>query len=230
MNAAVSSRPAESSALPDVDAISPELALVDPELALAARSALVEPSREQTLRPLGAFGTDSPTADGSQRGRWRAARPRTSSRVLIGVAAATVAVLVFFDVRVRLDNPPASAEEAIQTDRAVDGSAPVSSGGAAREPTAGPGGTPVPAVQPQRFAWEPSAKADGYHVELFRAGRRVFAADASTPAITIPVRWKLDGRQQKLVAGEYVWYVWPRVGGRRASSAIVQARVTVGQR
>jgi hypothetical protein len=90
-------------------------------------------------------------------------------------------------------------------------------------------GTP-PALAPRRFAWAPADGASGYHVELFRGPSRVFAADTTRPQITIPAKWTFDGRQHRLEAVAYRWYVWPIVSGRRASKAVVQARLVVRDR
>jgi hypothetical protein len=93
--------------------------------------------------------------------------------------------------------------------------------------------TPTPArvrAEPQRFAWAPVTDASGYHVELFRQQVKVFAADTRQPAVTIPVRWRFADRKRRLAPGEYRWYVWPVVAGRRAARAIVQSRLTVPSR
>jgi hypothetical protein len=79
----------------------------------------------------------------------------------------------------------------------------------------------------RRFAWPPVAGATGYHVELFKGPALVFRNEATKPEILIPRRWRFDGRPRKLEPGEYRWYVWPVVNGRRKASAIVQARLVV---
>lgn len=79
----------------------------------------------------------------------------------------------------------------------------------------------------QRLAWAPAPGASAYDIELFREASLVFAATTSKPRITIPTRWTFGGRAHRLEAVEYRWYVWPIVTGRRAASAVVQARLAV---
>jgi hypothetical protein len=79
----------------------------------------------------------------------------------------------------------------------------------------------------RRFAWPPVAGSTGYHVELFRGSALVFRDETTKPEILIRKRWRLDGRLRRLEPGSYRWYVWPLVDGRRAASAIVQARLVV---
>jgi hypothetical protein len=86
--------------------------------------------------------------------------------------------------------------------------------------------TSRPAARP--FAWAPSPGASGYHVELYRGAERVFAADTKKPAIEVPANWSFAGRSRSLSPGEYRWYVWPVVGGKRSETATVQASLTVG--
>jgi hypothetical protein len=69
--------------------------------------------------------------------------------------------------------------------------------------------------------------ARGYEFELFRGGRRVFATRTQQPALNLPGRWRVNGRQMTLAAGEYRWYVWPLRGGGRAAAATVQAKLIV---
>jgi len=83
---------------------------------------------------------------------------------------------------------------------------------------------------PQRFAWAPSVGASRYHVELFRNSSKVFEADTENPALTIPARWIVDGRERSFEPGEYRWYVWPVTSGIRASKAIVQAKLVIPAR
>jgi len=92
--------------------------------------------------------------------------------------------------------------------------------------SAGPS-RPAPASGARRLAWAPVAGASGYHVELFDGRSRVFSADTRRPEIVVPATWRLDGRTHRLAPGEYRWYVWPVASGRRATQAIVQARLDV---
>jgi hypothetical protein len=71
------------------------------------------------------------------------------------------------------------------------------------------------------------AGAGGYHVEFFLGSKKVFAADTERPEIALPPRWRFGGVERTLVPGDYRWYVWPVVSGRRAAEAVVQARLAV---
>jgi hypothetical protein len=62
---------------------------------------------------------------------------------------------------------------------------------------------------------------------LFRGSALVFRDETTKPEILIRKRWRFDGRLRRLEPGSYRWYVWPLVDGRRAASAIVQARLVV---
>ncbi|MGH3077701.1 MAG: hypothetical protein ACRDPZ_05895 [Gaiellaceae bacterium] len=66
-------------------------------------------------------------------------------------------------------------------------------------------------------------------MELFDGPSRIFSADTKRPAVVVPASWRLDGRVRRLEPGEYLWYVWPVVAGRRATQAIVQARLAVSR-
>ena len=79
----------------------------------------------------------------------------------------------------------------------------------------------------RRFAWAPFAGASGYRVEFYRGSELIFGAGTRQAQIAIPATWKSSGRVQRLEPGEYRWYVWPIVDQRRASSAIVQAKLAV---
>jgi hypothetical protein len=97
-----------------------------------------------------------------------------------------------------------------------------------RTPTRPPA-PPTNAVIPRRFAWAPAAAATGYHVEFFRGSSLVFSANTKRPDVSIPKSWTLGGKPRTFGPGEYRWYVWPIVDGRRASQAIVQAKLVVPQ-
>lgn len=88
---------------------------------------------------------------------------------------------------------------------------------------------PEPPASPasQRFAWAPVPGATEYHVELFRGSTRIFASNTPRPEITIPRRWTFEAKPYRLEPAEYRWYVWPVVGGKRTTEAVVQARLVV---
>jgi hypothetical protein len=45
--------------------------------------------------------------------------------------------------------------------------------------------------------------------------------------IEIPATWESGGKVHRLEPGAYRWYVWPIVDGKRAPTAIVQAKLAV---
>jgi hypothetical protein len=80
---------------------------------------------------------------------------------------------------------------------------------------------------PQRLAWAPVDGAAAYDVELFSGAERVFSTRTRATVLEIPRSWTSDGRQHRLGPGEYRWYVWPVEDDVRASTAVVQAKLTV---
>jgi hypothetical protein len=182
------------------------------------------------------------------RARARArSRVRTRHPVLIG-AFATVTLTTALLLGMGADpggQPTTVQTAAVGKSPATTAPAPAAPGPAAPAPTAQapsrqapakPAGKPsrprarTPAVsQPvaRPFAWAPSPGASAYHVELFRGPEKVFAAETKKPAIDVPARWRHAGRSQTLAPGDYRWYVWPVVSGRRALEATVQAKLVV---
>jgi hypothetical protein len=222
------------------EVVSPELALVDPELAASARASLHEPHATTPVRKVeyvraqvGDGGSRALTALSNaalaMEDEHRASTPAGRSwRVLIGVAAVTILSLLLFDVRVQVGKTPASAEAPPKSPAAAPAPPnrlPVVS--AAKRVQAKGEHATRPRVR--RFAWGPTQGASAYHVELFRHNVRIFAADTKQPQLAVPARWQMNGRQQKLSAGEYRWLVWPVVSGRRAPSATVQTTLTISR-
>jgi hypothetical protein len=237
------------------EVVSPELALVDPELAAVARASLLEPrattpvssweharaqANEGSSQALAALSNAALAMD-DERGS--PTHERRSWHALIGVAAATILTLLLFDVRVQVGRTPASAEAPQTPTAAAAAEAPPNPPVAAPAPP--PNRLPVASAakrkrvqakgeldtrpRVRRFAWAPTQGASAYHIELFRHDARIFAADTKQPQLAVPARWHMNGRQQKLSAGEYRWLVWPVVSGRRASSATVQATLTISR-
>jgi hypothetical protein len=229
--------------------VSPELALVDPALAAQARASLPEPvdflaalRRLEPIRAIEPLAADRPPL----------VRKKGSVRVLVGVAAVLVATMLLADVRVEVGRTGASAEAPVvptsaqgettkvppQRPRAKAGAA--SRGKATAPPTqqlrakrsaASPTKASLHRMRssavPRRLAWAPTRNAEGYHVELYRDNTRIFVAESPRAAVVVPVRWTLNGKSRTLQPGELRWYVWPVVGGRRSTSAIVQATLTI---
>ena len=227
--------------------------LAQPDDTLARVDALVQASRMAALALKSMDMPRRPPHEFLGPPRRTSRRPRPSAIVAGGVAGALVIALLV-GVRVDLNGTLAGADTAAvdevplaskQTQGSVGetlsepraGSTPPASKRARAgrtQPTIKPtraGGTPSPIkLAPQRFAWAPTAGASAYHVELFRGSSKVFEADTKRPDLTVPARWVFGQRSQSLEPGDYRWYVWPVIGGRRAVRAIVQAKLVVPAR
>jgi hypothetical protein len=208
---------------PELEVLSPELALVDPELSRAARERLPSPTEAAFTRLVSQATGASGEARGGLPGTPRRAEARHSRRLLVGVAATTMLALLLFDVRVEVGERPAAADSSASA---------VGIGGSAPTPhaprVAGPSSkvTP-PRTADRRFAWAPVPGATGYHVEFFRGASRVFTKETAEPLLTVPAQWTVKGRKRSLRPGTYRWYVWPVVGRRLQSQAVVQTTVTI---
>lgn len=233
------------------EVVSPELALVDPVTAEYARA--WHPAPGDTLqrierliqaRQLAASRRAQthvaiPAPSAREHPRPRVTRRRGRSSVLAGgVIAGIVGTTLLVGVRVDVSGNQAGADtigvapQPTTTPVVVPPNQPTKP--RANRPTkrrAGRPPTTLPAhasrLEPRRFAWAPTQGASGYHVELFRREARIYAADTKEPQIAVPTHWTLKGHRYALTAGEYRWFVWPVVSGLRASSATVQATLTV---
>jgi hypothetical protein len=258
MNQSMVASPDRSrSTTPDVH-VSPELALVDPELAEWARDRLPSPA-EQAARArissrLRAESTTLATTAVPPLRRQATGARRKRSAVIVSAAVVLASALLVADPRVEFARTPASADTVGSTPSdsppPTAGQESVTPGSEMRvipetpttpaqtrqppQPATTPSG-PSPSREstngePRVFAWAPAANARAYHVELFRGSTKVYAADTKASSITIPTRWRFDGRDQALEPGSYRWYVWPYTSGSRALRAIVQAQLTVPRR
>lgn len=222
--------------------LSPELALVDVALARHARMRL--PAPDDTLARLDALietsriaslarrsmelpgGRASDVVEATRRIRRVGHRRRTAFAG--GIAAGALVFALLLGVRIDLRGSPAGADSTSSDEVPAATVPPASTSEGETVPQ--PRIDPAPRAtgpEPQRFAWAPVPDASGYHVELFRGSSKVFEAETRRPSVTVPARWSFDGRSDSLRPGDYRWYVWPLVSGRRAATAIVQARLVV---
>ena len=87
---------------------------------------------------------------------------------------------------------------------------------------------PRAAVDVKTLAWAPARGALAYEVQLFRGSRRVLLMRTREPVLRLRPTWRYEGRVVRRQRGTYLWYVWPVFqGDRRATAAIVQARVKI---
>ena len=200
--------------------VSPELALVDPGLGEWARERLPEPP--DTLEALEAARTKAPSAPAASEQRPR----RWRSRVMTGTGMLVVLAGTAFLVGSRLDGETPTAAPLPATAEPQPPAAGTVPSEAATQPSAR---TPPPSTGAgtRRFAWPPVAGATGYHVELFNGSGLIFRNETAKPEILIPRSWRFGGSPRRLEPGEYRWYVWPVVNGRRRTSALVQAKLVV---
>ena len=195
------------------DVTSPELVLVDPDLGALARARLPDaPTVRPGWTPIPQRPAVATTRVERVRPVPRRVRRSDERRVLVGCAVVTALVLLLVDLRVGTGESPATT--------------------ATPPPSLLPGSVPRPSKTPskpieRRFVWAAAPDASGYHVEFFRASRRVFVRDTAKPEVVVPASWTYAGHRRTLRAGEYTWYVWPIVRGRRASGATVRATVSV---
>jgi hypothetical protein len=131
--------------------------------------------------------------------------------------------VLLFDVRVEVGELPATAGSVTDAEEftTVD-PAPTPTRPTRRSSTQRTG-----APTSRRFAWAPSPGATGYYVEFFRGTTRVYARETADTALELPARWQYRGVKRSFRPGEYRWYVWPVVSGRRDTRAAVQATISI---
>jgi hypothetical protein len=59
-------------------------------------------------------------------------------------------------------------------------------------------------------------RATYYNVQLFRGKKKILSVWPKSTYLQLRLRWTFRGRQMRLTAGSYRWYVWPGFGKRSA--------------
>ena len=155
-----------------------------------------------------------------------------TATLFAGVVAVGVVVVSELTDRDRGSNvtasgdPPVAAAPAPQSgDEQEPGAAPAPTESSPQAPAPTENGAGAPA--PRRFAWPPVAGALSYRFELFRGNEQVLRATTRNPVYELPASWRHQGREERLTAGSYRWYVWPVLASGPADAAVVQARLDV---
>jgi hypothetical protein len=77
------------------------------------------------------------------------------------------------------------------------------------------------------LAWPRTPGSTGYHVELYRAGTRMFSANVRKSRFVIPIAFGSGASRRQLEHGEYRCYVWAAISGHSSSEVIVQAKLVL---
>jgi hypothetical protein len=67
-------------------------------------------------------------------------------------------------------------------------------------------------TRPPLLRWRRNPRASYYNVQLYRGSVKVLSAWPTAARLQLKVRWTYLGRQRRLSAGVYRWYVWPGFG------------------
>jgi len=67
-------------------------------------------------------------------------------------------------------------------------------------------------TSPPLFRWRRVPRASYYNVQLFRGSVKILSAWPTRTRLQLRARWTYLGRQRRLTAGTYRWYVWPGYG------------------
>jgi hypothetical protein len=67
-------------------------------------------------------------------------------------------------------------------------------------------------TSPPLLRWRRIPRASYYNVQLFRGSVKILSAWPTRARLQLRARWTYLGRQRRLTAGKYRWYVWPGYG------------------
>ena len=234
----------------DAEVVSPELALVDPELAARARAALPPRCGRRAPAPsLPTVAVASATRRGRRLATpvLTVLATAVASAIVTGFtsfeqaqgepprAVASVETVAPVTARAAPEGSSAVATPPARSDAPAAASSPSSptasgrvgtDGGRTRaksaaSPMAAASNTtaPAPARSGTTLVWDEAAGAAAYDVELRRGGALIYAETFAAREALVPRSWEKDGTAFVLQPEDQL-YVWPVIGGRRASPVV----------
>ena len=186
---------------------------------------------DETAAPVAAppveEAAQAPAAEPEHRRRRRTVTPLRVGGVVIAVlvlagAGTTLGALISQSPG---GTTRAEVDPALST-RAGTTSAAAATPGTTSAPT---GSTAASTPQPRIVAWAPAPGAAAYDVALYEGSRRIFFERTPQTRLTLPARWRYEGRTERLDPGVYRWYVWPVAKGsdKAGRRPVVQAKLTI---
>jgi hypothetical protein len=82
-------------------------------------------------------------------------------------------------------------------------------------------------TSPPLLVWRRVRRASFYNVQLYRGRVKVLSSWPTRPRLQLRARWTYLGRQRKLTAGTYRWFVWPASGANRYGRLLGQSTFRV---
>jgi hypothetical protein len=70
---------------------------------------------------------------------------------------------------------------------------------------------------PPKLVWIAASGASYYNVQLFRGTTKVLSSWPKANSLALSKTWKYRGRQYRMTAGTYHWFVWPGIGAKAAA-------------
>jgi hypothetical protein len=215
---------------PVPEPVSPELVLVDPELAQRERARLRTPApvpatSAPVARPAALWAASAPP---HRRPRPRAAPSRRRhSRVVVWATALALAVLGLQYVLQHESPQPILGDTPVRTAARTAIQAPSAA------PPMGPPKQSIGlgATTLRTLAWAPVPGATSYELRLYRGSERILLKHTRSTRLTLPERWRHDGRSVRLEPGRYRWNVWAlSSGGKLDPKPVVQAQILIARR